>query len=193
MPDDVKWHFIGHLQTNKVKKLLETRHLWVVETVDSLKLAKELNKHLEANKTTQFNPTIQLPLNVFVQVKTSDEESKSGVDPGEPCTALVKAIMEDMPNLKVCGLMTIGKLHGDPSDDFSLLKSTRTQLTSTLNLPEESFELSMGMSSDFEIAIDHGSTSVRVGSSIFGSRAPKHSFTNTTASNTQEASSSTAQ
>jgi len=152
MPDDVRWHFIGHLQTNKVKKLLETKNLWVIETMDSLKLAKELNKHLEANKTSAFNTTLVLPLKIFIQVKTSDEESKSGVQP-EECAELIKTIMKDMPNLEVCGLMTIGKLHGDPSEDFTLLKSTRAIVATTLNLQEDQLELSMGMSSDFETAV----------------------------------------
>lgn len=152
MPDDVKWHFIGHLQSNKAKKLLETKNLWVIETVDSLKLAKELNKHLEANKTAKFNETLVYPLNIFIQVKTSDEDSKSGVQP-EDCVELIKTINKDMPNLKVCGLMTIGKLHGDPSDDFTLLKSTRSTVASALQLAEDELELSMGMSGDFEIAV----------------------------------------
>lgn len=152
MPDDMKWHFIGHLQTNKVKKLLETKGLYVVETVDSLKLAKELNKHLESNKTSQFNTSLQYPLNVFVQVKTSDEDSKSGVEPSD-CVSLVKTIMSDMPNLKVCGLMTIGKLQGDPVQDFTLLRQTRTSVSDALGIPVDQLELSMGMSSDFEVAV----------------------------------------
>lgn len=152
MPSDMKWHFIGHLQTNKVRKLLETRNLFVVETVDSEKLATALNKHLEANKTTPFNETLQLPLNVFVQVKTSDEDSKSGVEPAS-CADLVKLIKEKMPNLKVCGLMTIGKLNGDPAEDFACLRNTRATVASTLNMSEEELELSMGMSGDFEQAV----------------------------------------
>jgi pyridoxal phosphate enzyme (YggS family) len=126
--------------------------LWVVETVDSLKLAKELNKHLETNKTTQFNSTLQLPLNIYVQVKTSDEESKSGVAP-DNCIELVKTIKDSMPNLKVCGLMTIGKLHGDPSEDFKTLRNTRSVVATALDIPIDELELSMGMSSDFETAV----------------------------------------
>lgn len=152
MPADVKWHFIGHLQTNKARKLLETRNLFVVETVDSEKVAKALNKQLEVNKTAKFNETLQGPLNVFVQVKTSDEDSKSGVEPDE-CATLVQLIMEQLPNLKVCGLMTIGKLHGDPTEDFNRLKSTRSIVATQLQLKEDDLELSMGMSGDFETAV----------------------------------------
>lgn len=152
MPSEIKWHFIGHLQTNKVRKLLETRNLFVIETVDSEKLASAINKQLETNKTTPFNETLQLPLNIFVQVKTSDEESKSGVEPAS-CADLVKLIKEKMPNLKVCGLMTIGKLDGDPADDFACLRNTRSTVASTLEIPEEELELSMGMSGDFVQAV----------------------------------------
>lgn len=152
LPADFKWHFIGHLQTNKVRKLLETKNLFVIETVDSEKLATAINKQLEANKTTPFNETLQLPLNVFVQVKTSDEDSKSGVEPSATAD-LVKLIKEKMPNLKVCGLMTIGKLDGDPSDDFACLRATRSTVATTLDIPEEELELSMGMSGDFEQAV----------------------------------------
>ena len=152
LPSDVKWHFIGHLQTNKVRKVLETRNLFVIETVDSEKLAAAINKQLEANKTTPFNETLQLPLNVFVQVKTSDEDSKSGIEPADTAD-FVKLIRESMPNLKVCGLMTIGKLNGDPSEDFACLRSTRSLVASRLEIPEEDLELSMGMSGDFEQAV----------------------------------------
>lgn len=188
--------------------MLETRNLFVIETVDSEKLAAAINKQLEANKTTPFNETLQLPLNVFVQVKTSDEDSKSGIEPAETA-GFVKLIKEKMPNLKVCGLMTIGKLNGDPSEDFACLRSTRSLVATSLEIPEEELELSMGMSGDFEQAarrhrapsstsltlnstfqiqvpclltllllnwesqIAQGSTSVRVGSSIFGARSYK--------------------
>lgn len=152
MPADIRWHFIGHLQTNKARKLLETRNLFVVETVDSEKVAKALNKQMEVNKTAKFNDTLQSTLNIFVQVKTSDEDSKSGVEP-ENCASLVQLIMEQLPNLKVCGLMTIGKLHGDPSEDFNCLKQTRSIVATALSIKEEELELSMGMSSDFEAAV----------------------------------------
>lgn len=132
--------------------MLETRNLFVIETVDSEKLAAAINKQLEANKTTPFNETLQLPLNVFVQVKTSDEDSKSGIEPADTAD-FVKLIRESMPNLKVCGLMTIGKLNGDPSEDFACLRSTRSLVASRLEIPEEDLELSMGMSGDFEQAV----------------------------------------
>lgn len=169
LPDDIQWHFIGTLQSNKVKPLFETvKNLYCVEGVSSLKLARTLDKNW--NNATR-------KLNVFVQVNTSQEDSKDGVEPGE-CKELVKQVITTCPNLAFCGLMTIGKL-GDPTPAcFELLAKLRQDILSDAELskiclPLEKFELSMGMSGDYEMAVKCGATNVRVGSTIFGARAPK--------------------
>jgi pyridoxal phosphate enzyme (YggS family) len=116
-------------------------------------------------------------LNVFVQVNTSAEESKDGCEPAD-CKNLVKMVVTTCHNLRFCGLMTIGKLGDTTSTCFDLLAQIREDILKDVELskvcpPKEAFELSMGMSGDFELAIRSGSTNVRVGSTIFGARAPK--------------------
>jgi hypothetical protein len=164
LPADIQWHFIGHLQSNKVKKLLKVtcQSLHVIETVDSLALATTLDKAL-------VSIDAQRTLNVFVQVNTSGETAKSGVEPNA-CAALVEAIRAQCPHLHVTGLMTIGALHGDASRDFEALVKCRQEVAAKLGVPLESFELSMGMSGDFAQAVALGSTNIRVGSTIFGAR-----------------------
>lgn len=167
---DIRWHFIGHLQSNKVKLLLQTPQLVCVETVDSLKLASKLDAARASNDTASPSP----PLDVFVQVNTSGEASKSGVaaDADGELLALVQHIRQQCPRLRFAGLMTIGE-RGDTSADFELLRSVRQRLAAALDVPLDSIGLSMGMSGDYETAIDMGSTNVRVGSSIFGARQQK--------------------
>lgn len=160
LPSDISWHFIGHLQSQKASKLIrEVPNLSVLETVDSLKLALKLhNACVSANRST---------LNIFLQVHTSDEETKSGVSPDE-LGSLVAAITTECPKLHIKGLMTIGA----PNDYtcFEKLVACRKHAAEILSVPEDSLELSMGMSGDFPEAIERGATSVRVGSTIFGAR-----------------------
>ncbi len=162
---DIRWHFIGHLQSNKVKLLLQTPQLACVETVDSQKLATKLD-------AARGDATA--PLNVFVQVNTSGEASKSGVAPDDDdvLLALVQHIRLQCPRLRFAGLMTIGE-RGDTSADFELLRGVRERVAAALDVPANSIGLSMGMSGDYEKAIELGSTNVRVGSSIFGARQQK--------------------
>lgn len=152
LPDDIKWHFIGHLQSNKVKKVLETKGLWIIETVDSEKIAREINKQLENNLKSQFNPTLKYPFNIFVQVNTSLESSKSGVEM-DKCIDLVKIIRSECPHLLFKGLMTIGKLEGDPNEDFQRLVDMRSKISKEFDIKEDELELSMGMSGDYDIAV----------------------------------------
>mmetsp|Transcript_35520 Transcript_35520/g.80138 ORF Transcript_35520/g.80138 Transcript_35520/m.80138 type:complete len:272 (+) Transcript_35520:102-917(+) len=160
MPQEVKWHFIGHIQSNKAKKLVQgVPNLAVIETVDSLKLAKKLDAAAcEAGKV----------LDIYLQVDTSGEDSKFGVAPGSTASLAVQ-ISEVCPDLRVAGLMTIGA-PGD-SSCFDKLVACRADAAAALGKEPASLALSMGMSGDFEIAIAKGATSVRVGSSIFGARA----------------------
>ena len=168
MPEDVRWHFIGHLQTNKVKELVSVPNLHCVHTVDSLKLAAELQKRCAALRPDR-------PLAVLVQVNTSAEESKSGCAPEEAADLCVQ-LRESCPNLNLSGLMCIGKYssaEGEASADFACLSQCRAAAAAKLGCEPGSLALSMGMSHDFEVALDAGATHVRVGSTIFGARAKK--------------------
>ncbi|XP_004513878.1 uncharacterized protein [Cicer arietinum] len=163
LPQDIQWHFIGHLQSNKVKTLLGgVPNLAMVEGVDNQKVANHLDRMVS---TLGRNP-----LRVLVQVNTSGEASKSGVDPSN-CVDLAKHVKLSCPNLEFSGLMTIGMLdYTSTPQNFQTLSSCRTEVCKALEMDEEQCELSMGMSGDFELAIESGSTNVRVGSTIFGPR-----------------------
>jgi len=162
---EIQWHFIGNCQSNKANALMKCPNLSVVETVTSKKLAGLLNKQAAGR-----------PVSVMVQINTSGEENKNGLDPVEGVDC-AKYIKEECTNLNLMGLMTIGNLgnsmkantEGD-NPDFVALRKVRGEVAKALNVEEESLELSMGMSNDFEEAIRMGSTNVRVGSSIFGAR-----------------------
>lgn len=159
LPSDIQWHFIGHLQSNKVRQLVEIPNLAAVESVDRLKIAAALQRACESIGRAS--------LPVYIEVNTSGEESKSGCAPGET-DELVRRIRETCPSLRVAGLMTIGSPHPEPPErDFHLLREMRDRCAS---LVDHALELSMGMSNDFELAIRCGSSSVRVGSAIFGHR-----------------------
>jgi len=167
MPSDVSWHFIGHLQSNKAKLIVDkVPNLTAVETVDSVKLANKLNGAVEAATERSAGA-----LRVMVQVNTSGEESKHGLAPGADVVALAKHIVENCPQLAFSGLMTIGMPdYTSKPENFETLKKCRAEVCAALGLNEDACELSMGMSGDFEAAIEMGSTNVRVGSTIFGAR-----------------------
>ena len=169
LPKDIRWHFIGHLQSAKASKLVrEVPNLAAVETVDSLKLAKKLNTALETLATEgAASGGPKRTLKVYLQVDTSGEDTKSGV-PVPETAALVAAIRDECPLLTVAGLMTIGA----PGDFtcFDRLVEARVDAAAALGVPVEQLGLSMGMSGDYEEAIARGATSVRVGSTIFGAR-----------------------
>mmetsp|Transcript_29917 Transcript_29917/g.48122 ORF Transcript_29917/g.48122 Transcript_29917/m.48122 type:complete len:246 (-) Transcript_29917:331-1068(-) len=163
MPADVQWHFIGHLQSNKAKSLVQgVPSLFMVETVDSVKLANKLN--------TAVGEAARLPLNVMVQVNTSGEETKFGVNP-EDCLSLARHIVTDCAHLHFSGLMTIGMPdYTSRPENFTCLSKCRDEVCEALTLDVSTVELSMGMSGDYESAIQMGSDNVRVGSTIFGAR-----------------------
>lgn len=165
MPSDISWRFIGKLQSNKAKVLVSgVPSLACVETVDSKKLASKLQTAVSA-----LDPPRTMPLDVMVQVNTSPwEGTKSGVEV-EEASELALHIRDACPDLRLVGLMTIGA--PGESSCFDALSDCRRVVAEALGLnSEDSLELSMGMSGDFEVAIAKGSTSVRVGSSIFGAR-----------------------
>ena len=160
-------HFIGHLQTNKIKDILKYG-VQCVQSIDRLDLAEKLHQKLLAEERE---------MDILIQVNTSNEESKFGVSP-ENTLDLVKEI-STLSTLKIKGLMTIGLFSSDEErvrTCFQLLKSLQQKITN-LNLPNvEMKELSMGMSGDLEIAIQEGATIVRVGTAIFGERIYPDSY-----------------
>ncbi len=156
----VRWHLIGHLQTNKVKYIVDKVEL--IHSVESLKLAKQISK--EAGKKGVTVP-------VLIQVNVASEETKFGLD-----TAEVMALVEEaakLPNMKIKGLMTIAPFVDDPEDNrlyFRELKQLFIDIKDK-NLDNVDMEiLSMGMTGDYEVAIEEGATMVRVGTGIFGAR-----------------------
>ncbi len=160
-------HFIGYLQTNKIKDLLRY-NVTCIQSVDRLDLAEKLQARLEFEKKE---------IDVFVQVNTSNEDSKFGIAP-EKAIELTKQVAE-LPNIHIKGLMTIGLFSAEEAKVrvcFKLLKDIQQQIIA-LNLPGvEMNELSMGMSHDLEFAIEEGSTMVRVGTAIFGQRIYADSY-----------------
>ena len=153
-------HMIGPLQSNKAKKVVLNAH-WV-HSISSIKLLQRLQTLCEQEGKT---------LKVLFQVNTSGEESKSGL-PMEEAEDFLNALPE-FPNLLYCGLMTIGINHDDPEksrEGFRYLKSLQSHFYQKNNLFNHFKELSMGMSNDLEVAIEEGSTMIRVGTALFGSR-----------------------
>lgn len=176
LPKTIRWHFIGALQSNKCRPLAESvPNLFSVSSVDSTKKADQLDK----GRATLMEKESIGPLRIFVQVNTSGEAEKSGVEPGETA-ALCSHIVQKCQHLKLGGLMTIGAIARSQAttaetenEDFVCLRETRDKVEKELGLDKKSLELSMGMSSDFEGAIVQGSDEVRVGTTIFGQRPPR--------------------
>lgn len=152
LPKDIRWHMIGHLQTNKVKYIVD--RVYMIHSVDTLKLAKEISK--EAIKK---NVTVR----ITVEINIASEESKfgQGLDVAEE---LVNSIRE-LPNIEVCGLMCIAPFVEDGELNRIHFKNLKA-MADKLSLKE----LSMGMSGDYEIAVEEGATFVRVGTFLFGAR-----------------------
>ena len=163
---DLRWSVIGHLQTNKAK--LVARFATEFQALDSLRLAQTLDRHLQAEGRS---------LDVFVQVNTSGEASKYGLAPED-----VAAFLEELPAfsaLRVRGLMTLAVLSGEADrvrQCFARLRQLRDRLRQDLPAGIGLDDMSMGMSGDFEIAIQEGATVVRVGQAIYGARAIPDSF-----------------
>jgi len=157
---NISWHFIGHLQSNKAKYAVRLFDL--IHSVDSLKLAREIDKQAAKNDKIQ---------DILIQVNIGAEVSKSGIAEEEAIT-LVKSL-SSLENIRVKGLMTIPPYYNDPDavrPFFQALRRLAVRLES-LALPRISMaELSMGMTGDFEAAIEEGATMIRIGTAIFGSR-----------------------
>ncbi|MBO0952775.1 YggS family pyridoxal phosphate-dependent enzyme [Fibrella forsythiae] len=163
LPGDVRWHQIGHLQTNKVKYIAPFVSL--IESVDSLKLLEEINR-----QARKYNRVIDCLLQVYI----ADEETKFGLLPEEVIDLLQSPVLDELPNIRITGLMGIATNTDDDAQirqEFKSLKQLFDALR-PVERPNVSLrELSMGMSSDYLIAVEEGSTMVRVGSAIFGSRS----------------------
>lgn len=164
--NNCQWHIIGHLQTNKIKYALKFAD--VIQSVDRLKLASKIQNRCEYDNRE---------IDVLIQVNTSFEESKFGVSSNNAIEFIKK--VSDFPRLHIKGLMTIGLLSSKDEkvrDCFKLLKTIQLE-AKALELPNATFEeLSMGMSNDLELAIEEGSTMIRVGSAIFGARPYPDSY-----------------
>jgi pyridoxal phosphate enzyme (YggS family) len=161
LPKDIQWHFIGHLQSNKVKYIAPFVHL--IHGVDSEKLLQEINK--QGAKQNRI-------INCLLQVHIATEETKFGFDGPALHELIVSGRVRQYPHVCICGLMGMASFSDNQTllnEEFSLLKSYFDK--AKLAFPEGQFNtLSMGMSSDYSLAISKGSTMVRIGSLLFGAR-----------------------
>lgn len=158
--DRIHWHFIGHLQSNKVKHIIDWIHL--IHAVDSVGLAEEISHRADIAKRT---------INVLLEVNTTEETSKFGVKP-ERTVEFVKSLA-GLENIRISGLMTIGPFLPDPEGSrpmFRLLRLLKDEISGLNQSNVSMTHLSMGMTGDFEVAIDEGATIIRIGTAIFGSR-----------------------
>ena len=163
LPRDIEWHMIGHLQSNKVKYIAPFVHC--IHSVDSEKLLEEINKQaVKANRI----------INCLLQIHIATEETKFGFSAEEVTTMISSENFSRWNNIRIVGLMGMATFTTDTStirNEFRTLKKIKDQLNTTALPPQVQLtELSMGMSSDYPIAIEEGSTMIRVGTAIFGTR-----------------------
>jgi pyridoxal phosphate enzyme (YggS family) len=159
LPKDIQWHMIGHIQRNKVKYMAE--YVSLIHAVDSLKLLKEINK--QAKKCNRVIPCL-------LQIHIAQEDTKFGFDEKELNETIASNNIQQLTNVKIVGLMGMATFTDNIEQirkEFKQLKHLFEKTKTTL--PDLS-QLSMGMSGDYQVAIEEGSTMIRVGSSIFGSR-----------------------
>ncbi|MFI5452828.1 YggS family pyridoxal phosphate-dependent enzyme [Pedobacter sp. UC225_61] len=167
LPQDIEWHLIGHLQSNKVKYIAP--FIKLIESVDSLKLLKEIDKQAAKNNRI---------IDCLLQIYIADEDTKFGLGFDEVIELLRSEEFETLKNVRIVGLMGIATntaLEGQTKAEFHELKVLFDGIKLSFFRKEDSFkEISMGMSSDYKLAIEQGSTMVRIGSNIFGKRVIKH-------------------
>ncbi|MDC1362593.1 YggS family pyridoxal phosphate-dependent enzyme [Flavobacteriaceae bacterium] len=159
MPKDIQWHMIGHVQTNKVKYMAPFVDL--IHTVDSLKLLREINK--QAAKHDRV-------INCLLQIKIAEEEHKFGLDHQDALLLLAKDIQATLPHVSIVGLMGMASFTENKTQIETEFKKLSTLHQKFIKQHPQLTVLSMGMSSDYTLALDHGSNMVRIGSSIFGAR-----------------------
>ena len=161
LPKDIRWHQIGHLQSNKVKFIAPFVHL--IHSIENFKLLKEVNKRARENDRT---------IKVLLQFHIATEESKFGFDIDEVMNYISSGAMEDLKHIAVKGVMGMATFTDDQEQiksEFKELKQIFKKLSSSFD--KEFDTMSMGMSGDYKLAINEGSTMVRVGSKIFGARS----------------------
>ncbi len=163
LPKDIEWHMIGHLQSNKVKYMASFVSL--IHSVDNFKLLKEINKQAQKHDRT---------IRCLLQFKIAREETKTGFDLESGIEMLESSEYSDLKNIQICGVMGMATFTDNEDQvrsEFQKLKGIYEQLKSGFFAEAEEFsEISMGMSGDFKLAIEEGSTMVRIGSLIFGNR-----------------------
>lgn len=162
LPKDIEWHLIGHLQSNKVKYIAPFVSL--IHSVDSLKLLQEINKQAEKNNRI---------INCLLQIYIAKEETKFGLSFEEAEQLIASAELKDLKNIKITGFMGMATNTDKKEQIVNEFKSLKTFYDQFSNFSIFNFQLSnlsMGMSSDYQLAIEQGSTMIRVGSSIFGQR-----------------------
>ena len=163
LPDDIQWHFIGHLQTNKIKYIAP--FVTLIHAIDSLSLLESVNK--EAAKNNRV-------IDCLLQFHIAQEETKFGLDLEEARAILESESYKKLKNINICGVMGMATFTDDAAqvrNEFKSLKNIFETLKENYFVGNESFmEISMGMSDDYPIAIEEGATMVRVGSKIFGAR-----------------------
>jgi pyridoxal phosphate enzyme (YggS family) len=161
LPPDIEWHFIGHLQANKVKKIASFAH--TIHSVDSIRLLRDINK--EAAKYSRI-------INVLLEIHIAKEANKHGFDPSECFSVMQGADINLLENIRVCGLMCMATNTDDKAlirDEFRRLRELWLRLKEDLFGDNPFFtQISMGMTADYEIAVEEGATMVRIGSLIFG-------------------------
>jgi len=168
LPKDIEWHLIGHLQTNKVKYIAP--FIGLIHSVDSLKLLQEINK--QALKNNRI-------IDCLLQLEIADEDTKFGMDLAEAIELLRSEEFKQLQNIRICGVMGIATL----TDNLKMTKEEFYELNTFFKGLKETFfskvpaftEVSMGMSGDYKLAIEQGSTMIRLGSTIFGTRSKKES------------------
>ncbi|HMR88035.1 MAG TPA: YggS family pyridoxal phosphate-dependent enzyme [Saprospiraceae bacterium] len=162
LPKDIQWHLIGHLQKNKVKYIAP--FVSMIHSVDSLELLEIINK--EAAKTDRI-------ISVLLQFYIAKEDTKFGLSEAEGLALLDQLVEKPLANIKICGVMGMASFSDDKSlvrSEFRNLKNIFNQLKNKYFAADDTFkEVSMGMSGDYELAIEEGSTMVRIGSALFGS------------------------
>ena len=160
LPEDIQWHMIGHLQTNKVKYLMDK--VVMIHSVDSVRLAKAISK--EAVKAARV-------MDILIEINAAGEESKFGLD-YDGVLSMIKEIAP-LPGIRICGLMTVAPYTDDPETNRVFFRNLREL---AVDIDRQSIDnvsmtfLSMGMTGDFEVAIEEGATHIRVGTAIFGKR-----------------------
>lgn len=160
LPKDIHWHLIGHLQSNKVKYI--AHFIDTIHSIDSFKLLEEVNKQAQKHNRV---------ISCFLQMYIAKEETKFGLDEAEALEILKSASTESLQNVKICGLMGMATNTDNVQQVRTEFKNLRTFFDSIKSIKTKNIELtylSMGMSSDYKIALEEGSNVVRIGSAIFG-------------------------